>query len=68
MIILKTCQRISLIANENDIKKGVEDIQILFQNRVYNSEWKCLTDSSQRPLYPNLRSEYEKNLEEAKAE
>lgn len=68
MIILKTCQRISLIANENDIKKGVEDIQILFQNRVYNSEWKCLTDSQQRPLYPNLRSEYEENLEEAKAE
>lgn len=65
MIILKTCERIALIADEKDMMKGKKDIKIMFQNRIYDSNWKCLTDSSQRPLYPNLRNEYIDNLDEA---
>lgn len=65
MIILKTCERIALVAEEKDIKNGTKDIKIMFQNRIYDSNWKCVSDSSQRPLYPNLRSEYTDNLDEA---
>lgn len=66
MIILKTCERISLVAEEKEMMKGNMNIKIMFQNRIYNSDWKCESDSSQRPLYPNLRSEYVDNLDEAK--
>ena len=66
MIILKTCERIALVADENDMMNGREDIKIMFQNRIYNKDWKCESDPSQRPLYPNLRSEFDENLDEAK--
>lgn len=67
MIILKTCERISIVAEERDIQEGNMDIKIMFQNRIYDSNWKCLSDTDQRPLYPNLRREYTDNLDEAKA-
>lgn len=65
MIILKTCERIALIADEKDMMNGIMNIKIMFQNRIYNSDWKCESDGSQRPLYPNLRNEYTDNLDEA---
>ena len=65
MIILKTCERIALIADEKDMINGIMNIKIMFQNRIYNSDWKCESDGSQRPLYPNLRNEYTDNLDEA---
>ena len=54
-----------MIADEKDMMNGIMNIKIMFQNRIYNSDWKCESDGSQRSLYPNLRNEYTDNLDEA---
>ena len=68
MIILKSCKRISIVASEKAVKNGNKNyIRIMFQNRTYQPDtWKCLSDPDERPLYPNLRSEYTEGIEEAK--
>lgn len=64
MIILKQCERILLVANDNN------DILVMYQNRTYETSgnFNCVSDPTQKPLYPHLRKEVEVNLEAAKAE
>lgn len=64
MVILKQCERILLIANDNN------EIQALYQNRTYETsgDFRCVSDPEQKPLYPHLRAEVQKNMDEAKAE
>lgn len=64
MIILKQCERTLLVANDNN------DILVMYQNRTYETSgnFNCVSDPSQKPLYPHLRKEVEANLEAAKAE
>lgn len=64
MIILKQCERTLLVANDNN------DILVMYQNRTYETsgDFNCVSDPSQKPLYPHLRKEVEANLKAAKAE
>ena len=72
MIILKQCERISLVVSESSLMADrIQDIKILFLKRTYETEvkgFKCKSHPEERPLYPNLRQEYTDNLEDAKKE
>ena len=63
MIILKQLERMLLVADE------ANKILVMYQNRTYETEtFKCVSDSTQTPLYPHLRQEVRDNMEAAKAE
>ena len=67
MIILKECERLDLVADEQDFGKG---IMVMYQKRFYannKGHWKCLSDSEQRPLYPHLRDEVKDNMAAAES-
>ena len=67
MIILKECERLDLVADEQDFDKGV---LVMYQKRYYFGKagrWACITDSEQRPLYPHLRDEVQDNMAAAES-
>lgn len=67
MIILKECERLDLVADEQDFGKG---IMVMYQKRFYATSagrWACLSDSEQRPLYPHLRDEVKDNMAAAES-
>lgn len=67
MIILKECERLDLVADEQDFGKG---IMVMYQKRFYATNagrWACLSDSEQRPLYPHLRDEVKDNMAAAES-
>ena len=67
MIILKECERLDLVADEQDFGKG---IMVMYQKRFYNTaagRWTCISDHEQRPLYPHLRDEVKDNMADAES-
>jgi len=64
MIILKQCERVLLVADDNN------EILAMYQNRTYKAtgSFACVSDPTQKPLYPHLRAEVEANLAAAKKE
>lgn len=65
MRILKQLERTLLVANE------ANEIFVMYLNRTYETKsgkYVCVSDPSQKPLYPHLRQEVEANMKEAKAE
>lgn len=64
MVILKQCERTLLVANDNN------EILVMYQNRTYETsgEFNCVSDPTQKPLYPHLRKEVQENLAAAKKE
>jgi len=65
MRILKQLERTLLVADE------ANEIFVMFLNRTYETKsgkYECVSDKSQKPLYPYLRQEVEANMEAAKAE
>lgn len=64
MYILKQLERTLLVGEDNKVL-------VMYQNRTYETEsgkYECVSDKTQKPLYPHLRQEAESNLEAAKAE
>lgn len=62
MTILKQLEKTLLVGENNKI-------YVLYHNRKYETEtgkFNCVSDESQKPLYPHLRQEVIDNLEEAK--
>lgn len=70
MVVLKICKKIVIVADEADVKaNNVDNLKIIFQNRTYEADtWKCISDPSQRLLYPELREEFFENLDDALSE
>lgn len=65
MRILKQLERTLLVADE------ANEIFVMYLNRTYETKsgkYECVSDKSQKPLYPHLRQEVEANMEAAKAE
>lgn len=70
MMILKVCEKITIIAKDEDIINGKKRFYILYQNRTYFNEhgsWKQVDDSS-KTLYPQLKDEYRNNEDDATVE
>lgn len=66
MFILKDCEKISIVTTEKDLLENQEKIQILFNQKLYDPiSFKCMSDTSQRKLHPNMRKEYIENRDEA---
>jgi len=66
MFILKDCEKISIVTNEEDLLKNKEKISILYNQKLYDSiSFECISDPSQRKLRPNLRNQFDENKEEA---
>lgn len=70
MLILKQCERINIVANEQDMMNGSKKLLVMYQNRTYdpNNGFKCVSSPEERALYSHLRSEYTENLDEAETE
>ena len=65
MRILKQLERTLLVADE------ANEIFVMYLNRTYETKsgkYECVSDKTQKPLYPHLRGEVEANMEAAKAE
>lgn len=62
MVILQRGEKLCICAEEKDIKSGKKRFQIMFHQRIYDSKtFNCVSDPTQRLLYPHLRSEFTQN-------
>lgn len=68
MVILKQCERITLVADEKEIMSGTKNIETMFQNEIYDTSFKCISDPKKSPLFAHLKKEYETNYDAASAE
>lgn len=68
MIILKKCEKINIVIDDNDLMNGQATFKILYNQRTYDSvNFRC-QENKDIYLYPQLRKEYEASYAEALAE
>lgn len=69
MIILKQCERINIVANEQDMMDSKQRLLIMYQNRTYDpaNGYRCTSNPGERSLYSHLRNEYTDNIEDAQS-
>lgn len=68
MFILKKCDRISIVTTKEDLLEKKENLQILFNQELYNTlSFECMSvpKAFQRKLKDKLKREYIENKEEA---
>ena len=67
MIILTQTKKLNIVVDEKDVKSGNMIFKIMFQNRIYDSHFRCISHPSAQPLYSYLRDEYNGALDAAKS-